>query len=91
LTSCGVTLLICGGITGCSRRLLNRSGIETIPWIGGGVETVLHALIDDRLGSLLLPGCRNVARCCGTRSRQSGNGCRLQHRGYNTSNKQGVS
>ena len=91
LTSCGVTLLICGGLTGCSRRLLIRSGIEIIPWIGGEVETVLHAWATDRLGALVLPGCHNSGRCCGSRTLQSGSGCRQQHRGHNTSNKQGVS
>lgn len=87
LTSCGVTLLICGGITGCSRRLLSRAGVEVIPWIGGEVDTVLQAWAEDRLGTLVLPGCHNSGRCCGSRTSLAGTGAgtggRGQHRGHN--------
>lgn len=83
LTSCGVTLLICGGITGCSRRLLTQSGIDVIPWIGGEVDTVLQAWNKNRLGTLVLPGCHNSGRCCGSRSPHYGTERRGQHRGHN--------
>lgn len=58
----GADTLICGGISGASRRLLAQRGIAVQPWISGTVDEVLDAVGRDTLASLAMPG----ARCAGT-------------------------
>ncbi|MBL7094370.1 hypothetical protein ISS22_10400 [candidate division KSB1 bacterium] len=55
-----VTVLICGAISGCTRRLLNAQKIQVIPWITGDVKDVFEAFQSDRLfsSSFVMPGCR---------------------------------
>jgi predicted Fe-Mo cluster-binding NifX family protein len=45
-----VSLLVCGGISGCLETLIRRDGIDVIPWIAGYVWEVLAAL---RAGTIL--------------------------------------
>lgn len=58
----GADTLICGGISGASRRLLAQHGIAVQPWISGTLAEVLDAVGRDALASLAMPG----ARCAGT-------------------------
>ncbi|BBD07423.1 NifB/NifX family molybdenum-iron cluster-binding protein [Desulfovibrio ferrophilus] len=57
LTSCGVDELICGGMTGCTRRFLTQAGITVHPWIKGTLDEVLGAWASKTLDSLAMPGC----------------------------------
>lgn len=57
--------LICGALTGCCRMTLERRGITVLPWIAGSVEQVLQAQAQDRLDTLVMPGCAGpAARQC---------------------------
>ncbi|MBC8186293.1 NifB/NifX family molybdenum-iron cluster-binding protein [candidate division KSB1 bacterium] len=55
-----VKILICGAISGCTRRLLNAQGIVVIPWITGDVKSVIYAFQSNRIFSplFIMPGCR---------------------------------
>lgn len=77
LTSCGVDELICGGMTGCTRRILTQAGITVHPWIKGSPDEVLTAWREERLESLAMPGCGGP-RCGGERA-GSGQGCGMGH------------
>ena len=57
LSSCGVNEFVCGGITGCCRRHLERSGVMVHPWIRGEVDDVLAAWDSGTLKTLSMPGC----------------------------------
>lgn len=57
LTSCGVEELICGGMTGCTRRFLTQAGITVHPWVKGALDDVLRAWTSGTLPSLSMPGC----------------------------------
>jgi len=46
-----VKILICGAISGCTRRLLNAQKIHVIPWITGDVKNVIDAFQSGRLFS----------------------------------------
>ena len=54
----GVSFLICGGICRRDRRELEHAGIRVAPWVCGEPEAVLHALVENRLHELTMPGCR---------------------------------
>jgi predicted Fe-Mo cluster-binding NifX family protein len=54
----GVALLICGGATCCCLNYFVRQGVNVVPWIAGDVPTVLDALRQNRLETLLAPGVR---------------------------------
>ena len=51
----GVNVLICGGISEFSARLLMGNGIEVIPMVIGEVEEVLNLFIDGNLHSVIIP------------------------------------
>ncbi|MBT8762375.1 NifB/NifX family molybdenum-iron cluster-binding protein [Desulfohalobiaceae bacterium Ax17] len=88
LKSCGVDILICGGISGCTIRILQNVGILVIPWIAGTIEQVLSALQNNRLDKLTMPGCRSVAGAgCHFRRRQQrqGKGGGRNENSYNCS------
>ncbi len=53
----GVTLLVCGALCGCDRRVLRQAGIEVVAWICGATQDVVQALCLDQLESLRMPGC----------------------------------
>ncbi|MBU1001010.1 MAG: NifB/NifX family molybdenum-iron cluster-binding protein [Proteobacteria bacterium] len=57
LTSCGVQELICGGMTGCTRRCLTQAGITVHPWVKGTLDEVLNAWLLGTLSTLSMPGC----------------------------------
>ena len=42
----GVTVLICGGISNFSVRLLSDNGIKVIPMVAGEIEDVLEQFVD---------------------------------------------
>ncbi len=60
LEELGVTTLICGAISNQTARIVERSGIELMPWFVGEIDEVIEAY---RTGSLdsesfIMPGCR---------------------------------
>jgi predicted Fe-Mo cluster-binding NifX family protein len=69
-----VDVLLCGAISGCVLRLLERSNIRVVPYVCGPVEQVFDAFLENRLAErgLVMPGCG-----C---SRGLGNGDRQRHR-----------
>lgn len=48
----GVSVVICGGISNFSVRLLSENGIEVIPLVAGEIEDVLEQFV---LGDLVVP------------------------------------
>jgi len=63
LSSCGANILLCGAISGCTTRMIQEHGINVFGWLRGDIFTVLEAWREDRLETLLMPGCRGF-RCC---------------------------
>lgn len=61
LARAGVVLLVCGGATCCCLNHFSRRGLAVAPWIAGDVPTVLAALRQNRLETLLAPGVRPVS------------------------------
>lgn len=57
LSEAGVSELLCGGITGCSRRSLGLDGVKVTSWIRGTQDEVLNAWQEGSLDSLTMPGC----------------------------------
>jgi len=55
LCELGVNVLMCGGISDFSVRLLMGNGIEVIPMVAGEVEDVLTLFINDNLNSAIIP------------------------------------
>lgn len=58
-----VRLLVCGAMSGCTRNAVEAGGIRVQPWISGTGPEILAALAEDRLSTLLMPGCRGRGRC----------------------------
>lgn len=58
LARSGVVLLICGGVTCCCLKHITQLGVAVAPWIAGDAPTVLTALRQNRLETLLAPGAR---------------------------------
>lgn len=58
LARAGVVLLVCGGATCCCLNHFARHGLAVAPWIAGDIPTVLTALRQNRLETLLAPGVR---------------------------------
>ncbi len=56
MTARGAQTLVCGGISGASRRLLLQHGLTVQPWISGSVAEVLDALARGALAELAMPG-----------------------------------
>ncbi|WP_051295129.1 NifB/NifX family molybdenum-iron cluster-binding protein [Maridesulfovibrio bastinii] len=81
ILACGATTLICGALCGCTRNLIESTGVKVVPWIRGTVEEVLAAVSDNCLDSLAMPGCSKgtgQGRC----RRQSGNGSGFHGHGF---------
>lgn len=57
LCSCGVNFLLCGAISDASKKALENSGIQTVPWIRGQIPEILSAWQNDTLSTLAMPGC----------------------------------
>ena len=76
LSELGVKVLICGGISDFSVRLLMGNGIEVIPMVAGEVEDVLNLFINDNLNSAIIPmvSGRGYAHHSGRRGRCGGKG-----------------
>ena len=60
LAEAGVALLVCGAATCCCLTPFTGQGVAVVPWIVGDVPTVLSALAQNRLETLLAPGARPV-------------------------------
>ena len=75
LATCGVEVLICGGVSQMLEMALAGKGIQTIARICGQVEEVIQAFLAGRLvdQKFLMPG------CCGGRPLMRG-GCRRGRR-----------
>ena len=58
LARAGVVLLVCGGATCCCLKHFTRHSVAVAPWIVGELSTVLSALGQNRLETLLAPGVR---------------------------------
>jgi hypothetical protein len=58
LARAGVAVLICGGATCCCLAHFQRAGVAVAPWIAGDIDTVLTAVLENRLETLLAPGAR---------------------------------
>jgi len=58
LARAGVAVLICGGATCCCLAHFQRAGVAVAPWIAGDIDTVLAAVLQNRLETLLAPGAR---------------------------------
>jgi predicted Fe-Mo cluster-binding NifX family protein len=56
----GVNVLICGGISNFSIRLLLENGIQVVPMIAGELEEVLNQFIDGHLDTPPMPFSRTV-------------------------------
>ena len=53
-----VSVLLCGGATCCCLTHFRRAGVAVAPWLAGDIDTVLTAITENRLESLLVPGAR---------------------------------
>ena len=63
LKSCGVDVLICGAVSGCTRRMLTQAGIEVVAWVRGDLDQVLEAYGNGTLDALAMPGCGRGHMC----------------------------
>ena len=59
-----VKILICGAISGCTRRSLEAQQIQVIPWITGDIESVIEAFKSNKMfpPSFIMPGCSRYRR-----------------------------
>ena len=55
LSDLGVNIIICGGISSFSQRLISANAIEVIPMVQGEVEEVLDLFIKGNLTSAIIP------------------------------------
>ena len=55
LCELGIKVLICGGVSGFSKRLLVGNGIEVIPMVQGEVEEVINLFLNGKLSSAIIP------------------------------------
>ena len=82
LQNLGVSTLICGAISNHIARIVERCGIELLPWVVGDIDDVIDAYCSDSLGTdgFIMPGCRhrhgrrNI--CRGENRRRAGDGNR---------------
>ena len=86
LQELGVTILICGAISNHTARLVERSGIELLPWFVGEIEEVIEACCTGSLDNdgFIMPGCRR-GQGSGRVNRQ---GRRLSYRGGGRRNRE---
>lgn len=59
ILACGVHLVICGAISGCTRQIIENAGISILPWVKGEVDQVIEAYKANKLDQLTMPGCHN--------------------------------
>ena len=66
LTTWGVNILLCGGISYGLRESLEQAGVTVIPHVCGSVEEVLQAYLENKLPNdrFLMPGCCRRRRGC---------------------------
>ena len=59
LQELGVTSLICGAISNHTARIVERCGIELMPWFVGEIDDVIDAYCTGSLDSdgFIMPGC----------------------------------
>ena len=76
LSELGVNVLICGGISDFSMRLLMGNGIEVIPMVAGEVEDVINLFINGNLNAAIIPivSGRGYSHHPGRRGRFKGKG-----------------
>ena len=55
LSDLGVNIIICGGISSFSQRLIKASAIKIIPMVQGEIEQVLNLFIKGNLTSAIIP------------------------------------
>jgi len=74
LSEVRINILICGGISDFSLRLLMGNGIEVIPMVSGEVEEVLNLFVNGDLNSAVIPVItgRRFGTHCGRRGRWRG-------------------
>jgi len=79
LQGLGVSMLICGAISNEAARIVDRCGIELMPWLVGEIDDVIEAYCGGSLGGdrFIMPGCRR-GRGAG---RGNGQGRRFMCRG----------
>jgi len=59
LKDLGVSMLICGAISNQAARIVERCGIELMPWLVGEIDDVIDAYCGGSLGGegFSMPGC----------------------------------
>lgn len=85
LRELGVMILICGAISNHTARIVERSGIELVPWIVGDIDDVLEAYSSNSLDAegFIMPGCRRGRGDGGRGGRGNRQGMRFSCRGEN--------
>ena len=63
LSACGVDILICGAVSGCTKQMIHQAGIQVWDWIRGDVDEVLKAWKAGTLAEYAMPGCRKKGWC----------------------------
>ena len=83
LQELGVSKLICGAISNQTARIIERCGIELMPWFVGEIDEVIDAYCTGSLDSdgFIMPGCRH--RQGGARGNRQGRrfSCRVETSG----------
>ncbi len=57
-----VEILICGGISHCTKRMLQSSGVQVLDWLRGDIQQVLAAWNAGDISGLSMPGCGRRCR-----------------------------
>ena len=59
LTTMGVDTLLCGGISGQLTSLIEKGGVQVVPWVAGEVNTVLEEFLTGNVTQtrFAMPGC----------------------------------
>ena len=77
LSESGISVLICGAISGVQETAVRSAGIEVLGFVCGEVESVISAFIEGGLttdGPFMMPGCcgrrrmHRHGRCCAKKS-----------------------
>ena len=55
LSDLGVNIILCGGISSFSQRLINANAIEIIPMVQGEIEEVIDLFIKGNLTAAIIP------------------------------------
>jgi len=67
----GVRVVICGGLSRFSMRMLMDRGVQVFPWVVGDIDDALRLFLDQRLQPGLMIGPGGRGRRC---HRRAGNG-----------------